>query len=56
MFVLQFPEVNHAADEEEKESGRVWSIFLLQNAGLLSGYGIMILMAYYGKYITLEES
>lgn len=47
--------MNAAAEEEEKETGQVWPTFFLQNGGILTGYGVMILLDYYGKFITLGE-
>lgn len=53
IIFLQLPEVNHAAQEESKRTGKIWSIFFLQNAGLLLGYGFMIIMARYSKHFTI---
>ena len=50
-FSLQLPEVNHAAEVEEEETGRQFSVFLIQNIGLLVGYGIMLFLAYFGGQI-----
>ena len=36
---------------EEEETGRQFSVFLIQNIGLLVGYGIMLFLAYFGGQI-----
>ena len=49
------PEMNSCAESEEnkKQMGEKF-IYLLQNLGLLTGFGIMLLMAVYGDKINLE--
>lgn len=54
-LVDMLPEVNHAAEEEEKESGKVWPAFLLQHSGILTGYGIMVFLAVFGSQIDLTR-
>ena len=52
---MQLPEVNHAAQEEVKETGNMWPSFLIQNAGLVSGYAIMVFLASFSDRIDLEN-
>ena len=49
------PEMNSCAESEEnkKKIGEKF-IYFLQNLGLLTGFGIMLLMAVYGDKINLE--
>lgn len=51
----QLPEVNHAGEEEAKLTGHTWRIFLLQNGGLLLGYGIILLLAFFTERIDFES-
>ena len=53
--MFQLPEVNHAAQEEVKETGKMWPSFLLQNAGLVSGYGLMVFLASFTGKIDFES-
>ena len=55
IFYFQMPEMNSCAESEEnkKQMGEKF-IYLLQNLGLLTGFGIMLLMAVYGDKINLE--
>ena len=50
------PEMNSTGESEEnkKQIGEKF-IFFLQNMGLLTGFGIMLLMAVYGGNINLES-
>ena len=41
--------MNLAAEEEEEESGKVWPAFLLQNIGIIIGFGIILVMSVYGR-------
>ena len=54
-FFCQLPEVNHAGEEESLVSGTMWKVFLLQNAGLLTGFGIMLFLAVYAEKIDFES-
>jgi hypothetical protein len=51
---LQLPEVNHASEEEIKLTGHTWRVFFLQNAGLLTGYGIMLILAIFNSQINFD--
>ena len=48
---FQLPEVNKASEDEEHQHLGVFRIYLIQNAGMLTGFGIMLLMALYGGEI-----
>lgn len=54
-LVDMMPEMNSCAESEEnkKQIGEKF-IYFLQNLGLLTGFGIMLLMAVYGDKINLE--
>ena len=43
--------MNDAAEVEENQNLSAYSILFLQNIGLLSGFGLMLLMAAYGGHI-----
>ncbi len=45
--------MNNVAEEEEKENGSVWSIFFIQNVGIIVGFCIILVMALYGGEIEL---
>ena len=51
VLILQMPEMNDAAEVEENQNLSAYSILFLQNIGLLSGFGLMLLMAAYGGHI-----
>ncbi|XP_013065775.1 metal cation symporter ZIP14-like [Biomphalaria glabrata] len=54
-LVDMMPEMNTAAETPEgKQFGEVRT-FLLQNVGVLTGYGIMLIMALYGGNINFEN-
>lgn len=42
------PEMNDAAEVDENANLSASLIFFLQNIGMLSGFGLMLLMAIYG--------
>ena len=48
---LQLPEMSSSAESEE--FGKVRT-FILQNVGLLSGFGIIFLLAVFGREISFE--
>ena len=54
IFFLQLPEMNLAADEEEKESGKIWMAFVLQNLGIIIGFCIILVMSVYGGEINFD--
>ena len=50
------PEMNSAAESEEnKKTIGPMIIFLLQNVGLIAGFGVILLMAVYGADINFEK-
>lgn len=50
------PEMNSAAESEEnKVTIGPLMIFILQNVGLLCGFGVILLMAVYGGEIDFEK-
>lgn len=50
------PEMNSAAECEEKiRTIGIFRIFILQNLGLICGFGILLLMAVYGGEIRFES-
>ena len=53
--IFQLPEVTHAGEEEAKLSGHHVGVFLLQNLGLLSGYGIILLLTLVTGNIDFES-
>ena len=53
VFSSQLPELNAVTDQNEFNMRKSLKIFVIQNAGLLSGYGIMILLAVYGEHIQI---
>ena len=55
IIYLQMPEMNSCAESEENRNaiGEKF-IYFLQNLGLLTGFGIMLLMAVYGGNINFE--
>ncbi|KAK6191111.1 hypothetical protein SNE40_002855 [Patella caerulea] len=53
-LVDMMPEMNSAAESVEAKRFGIFQIFLLQNAGLLSGFSIMLIMAIYGGDISFE--
>jgi len=54
-LVDMMPEMNSAAESDEGRQLGSTRVFLIQNAGLLIGYGIMLVMAIYGGEIIFEE-
>ena len=51
----QLPEMNSSAESADgKQFGEV-KTFLVQNAGLLVGFGIMLLLAVYGGEINFTD-
>lgn len=53
-FVPQFPEMNEVSREEEDAGGTRFLItFGIQNAGLLTGFAIMLLLTTYSGHIQL---
>ena len=50
------PEVNQAMESKEAASLGKATIFILQNLGLLTGFGILFIMAYYGDKIKITGS
>ncbi|KAM9457037.1 metal cation symporter ZIP8 [Clarias gariepinus] len=49
-----FPEMNAIAKEEQQQSGKTnWVIFFIQNAGLLSGFAIILLITMFAGDINL---
>ncbi|KAM8972426.1 metal cation symporter ZIP14 [Pelodytes ibericus] len=49
-----FPEMNEVSKEDE-EGGRPLTAFLIQNAGLLTGFGIMLLLTTFSGQIQLSK-
>ncbi|XP_064634150.1 metal cation symporter ZIP14-like isoform X5 [Lineus longissimus] len=51
------PEINHAAESKEAKQFNMSAtkIFIIQNLGLLVGYGAMFLLAYYGGNIDFSS-
>lgn len=50
----QFPEMNEVSREEENAGGRRFLLtFAIQNAGLLTGFSIMVLLTVYSGQIQL---
>ena len=47
---MQMPEMNHAAEEHKDQPIKV---FLIQNAGFLTGFGVILLVTKFGGMITL---
>lgn len=45
------PEMNHAAEEHKDQPIKV---FLIQNFGLLTGVGVILLVVHFGAMIHLE--
>ncbi|KAI0214163.1 Zinc transporter ZIP8 [Lamellibrachia satsuma] len=54
-LVDMLPEVNAAAEEATRETGQTFSIFLIQNLGLASGWIIILMLALYSGNINLGE-
>lgn len=53
-FVSQFPEMNEVSREEEDAGGSSFLLtFAIQNAGLLTGFSIMLLLTTYSGQIQL---
>lgn len=53
-FSLQFPEMNEVSREEEEAGGSGSMVtFAIQNAGLLTGFAIMLLLTIYSGQIQL---
>ncbi|XP_013379013.1 zinc transporter ZIP14 isoform X2 [Lingula anatina] len=50
------PEVNHATEDEQNVGQGKTKIFIIQNLGLLTGFGVMLLLALYGGNINFESS
>lgn len=50
--LLQFPEMNEVSKEDE-EGGHPFTAFLIQNAGLLTGFAIMLLLTTFSGQIQL---
>lgn len=55
-LVDMLPEVNHAAQEEVRITGKPLVVFVLQNTGLLTGYGLMLFLAIFAGKIDLEST
>lgn len=54
LIFSQFPEMNEVSREEENAGGRRFLIsFAIQNAGLLTGFSIMLLLTTYSGQIKL---
>lgn len=53
-MLSQLPEVNAAAEEEIEKGTNQWTVFLVQNLGLLSGWGAMLLLAKIGHIFDFE--
>lgn len=52
--VSQFPEMNEVSREEEQAGGSSFLLtFAIQNAGLLTGFSIMLLLTTYSGQIQL---
>ena len=50
------PEMNSAAESEEnKKTIGPFKIFILQNVGLLAGFGVILIIAVYGSDINFEK-
>lgn len=54
LFFCQMPEMNTAAESEEGKKFGEMKTFMLQNAGLITGYLIMLLLAIYAGSIDFE--
>ncbi|XP_071795428.1 metal cation symporter ZIP14-like isoform X3 [Asterias amurensis] len=52
-LVDMLPELNATPDQKEFNLRSSLKTFAIQNAGLLSGYGIMILLTVYGEHIQI---
>ncbi|XP_033638620.1 zinc transporter ZIP14-like isoform X3 [Asterias rubens] len=52
-LVDMLPELNATTDQKEFNLRSSLKTFAIQNAGLLSGYGIMILLTVYGEHIQI---
>lgn len=51
---VQFPEMNEVSREEEESGGSASLVtFAIQNAGLLTGFSIMLLLTMYSGQIQL---
>lgn len=48
------PEMNLAAESEEGKAFGKNKTFLLQNLGLLTGFGVMLIFAVFGEGIKIE--
>ncbi|CAG5133672.1 unnamed protein product [Candidula unifasciata] len=53
-LVDMMPEMNTAAESDEGKAFGQKKTFLLQNLGLLTGYGVMLIFAYFGDGINFE--
>ncbi|BFZ04904.1 hypothetical protein BsWGS_07943 [Bradybaena similaris] len=53
-LVDMMPEMNLAAESEEGKTFGKNKTFLLQNLGLLTGYGVMLIFAVFGEGIKIE--
>ena len=51
---FQLPELNREAQEMVKVKGGAMKVFLIQNAGLLFGYGLMLFLAIFTGKIELN--
>ena len=55
-LVDMMPEMNSAAESEEnKKTIGSFKIFILQNVGLLAGFGVILIIAVYGSDINFEK-
>lgn len=52
LFPLQFPEMNEVSQEDE-QNGSTLITFAIQNAGLLTGFTIMVLLTMYSGQIQI---
>ena len=51
-FLSQFPEMNEVSQEDERK-GSFLIPFVIQNLGLLTGFGIMLVLTMYSGHIQI---
>lgn len=51
-FLSQFPEMNEVSQEDERK-GSALIPFVIQNLGLLTGFGIMLVLTMYSGHIQI---
>ncbi|ESO95506.1 hypothetical protein LOTGIDRAFT_117194, partial [Lottia gigantea] len=53
-LVDMLPELNHTADEFQRQNSNPWKIMALQSFGLIVGFAIILIVAFYAGQIVIE--